>query len=315
MSDTLDHVINVIHDDSAQLGYILIDDINQKFGESAYGWQAGPTDHPDLALLQKLRNLTSFDIYSLRILFRTQNIPSPDTDRLRLSAETRASLETHLKRFTAPLILNVYGGDHEVSVSGDPIELFRNPDRSAAMRNLQQLAEKLEIDLEAIPEFLERFSDCYLSISYFERYLHKIYPEITAICAELETLKSSRSMRGETAVQEACDRLILELNNLTLSALGKIERFHKETGAMWQNLTADRFYEISELVRSYQISVAGVLCGLGIKTMEWRKRFETADTGSPMARAEVALSSMLPGMNRLKIIDHIVELDPSLQIE
>ena len=183
------------------------------------------------------------------------------------------------------------------------------------LRNLKQLAEKLEIELAAIPKFMERFSSCFLSISYFDGYLHKIYPDVTAICAELDALKESRSMQGETAIQDACERLTMGLNNLTVAALDKIERFHLETGSMWLNITADRFYEISELVRSYQISVAGVLCGLGVKTMEWRKRFGTADTGSPMARAEMTLSSLLPGLNKLMVINHIIELDPSLQVE
>ena len=84
---------------------------------------------------------------------------------------------------------------------------------------------------------------------------------------------------------------------------------------MWQSLTADRFYEISEMVNSYQISVAGVLCGLGIKMTEWRKRFETPDTGSPAARVEMLMSSLLPGLDKLKLLDQRLEMDDAIQLE
>ena len=57
------------------------------------------------------------------------------------------------------------------------------------------------------------------------------------------------------------------------------------------------------MVNSYQISVAGILYGLGIKMTEWRKRFKTPDTGSPAARVEMLMSSLLPSLDKLNLLD------------
>ena len=315
MNGALVHVMDVFNDGKGRRGYILLEDINQKFGQQNYGWKASDQPHPDLALLEKLHNLSSFDVYSLRILFRKLGIRSPNPDALQLSAQTTASLSAHLKRFTAPLILNVYGDVSALGNAADPVELFRNPDKESAVRNLRALADRLEIGIEGIPEFLERFSECYLSISYFERYLHEIYPEQTTVIGELEQLTASHYLQDQIIMRTNCERACATLSELMSSALGKIERFHLETNTMWQSLTAERFYEISEMVNSYQISVAGVLCGLGIKMTEWRKRFETPDTGSPAARVEMLMSSLLPGLDKLKLLDQRMETDDALQRE
>ena len=315
MAGALDHVMDVMTDGSGRHGFIYVDDITQKYGAQNFGWNKDGPPHPDLELLKKLKNLTSFDVYSLRILFRTLSIEPRDPDALQLSPSTKASLAAHLKRFTAPLIVNVYGNVSSFDGSDDPIELIRNPDRDTAVKNLHKIADSLEIKIDAIPIFLEKFSDCYLSISYFERYLHGIFPEVTDVAEELIQLKENRTFAGESAFQATCENVSSDMTSLIASTLGKIERFHQETGSMWINLNAQRFYEISELVRSYQVSVAGVLCGLGMKMTEWRSRFATADIGGPTARAEMLMTTLRPGLDKLKEIDQRVESSESLQVE
>lgn len=315
MAGGLDHVVDVFNDGSGRSGYIPLDEISQKYGIHNYGWPKDGPAHPDIALLQKLKKLTSFDVYSLRILFRANGIEPKDAGALELSDATKASLAPHLIRFTAPLILNVYGDVGVLKDANDPIDLFRNPDQKTAIRNLEILSQKLEIEVDVIPDFLEKFSDCFLSISYFERYLHSIYPEILRVNEELEDLKNNRSMVSEPTIRAACESVSEDLTSLIMSTLSKIERFHRETESMWVELTASRFYEISALVKTYQVSVAGVLCALGVKMTDWRSRFATADVGGPTARADALMSSLLPGLDRLKKVDEYTDCDLSLQIE
>tara|TARA_R110000787_G_scaffold20496_5_gene60806 strand:+ start:700 stop:1779 length:1080 start_codon:yes stop_codon:yes gene_type:complete len=306
MTGALDSVIDIYGDERQGRGFIPIAEINHKYGAQTFGWDADGPDHPDLALLNKVAELTSYDVYSLRILFRILQIEPVDASLLALSKDAKLSLSAHLKRFTAPLILNVYGDVSALSQSGDPIDLIRNPNRGTAVSNLQKLADGLEIDIRAIPEFLEKFSDCFLSISYFERYLHDVHRDVFDIVEELEALRKNRNMQTEPAVRAACEEVSEGLQHLISSALCKIERFHKETASMWQDLNAKRFAELSGLVEDYQVSVAGVLCGLGIKTGEWRRRFATTDIGGPVARADALMSCLRPGLDRLRKIDGIV---------
>lgn len=225
MNGALDHVIDVFNDGKGRSGYILLEDINQTFAHQNYGWKASDEPHPDLALLEKLHNLSSFDVHSLRILFRKLGIQSPKPGALQLSAQTKASLSAHLMRFTAPLILNVYGNVSALGNAADLVELFQNPDKESAVRNLRALADRQEVEIEGIPEFLERFSECYLSISYFERYLHVIYPEQTTVIGELEELRASHYLQDQIIMRTNCERACASLSELMSSALGKIENF------------------------------------------------------------------------------------------
>ena len=98
----LEHVVDVYSDDRGQHGYIQLNQVTQKDGAQNYGWSPDLDLHPDMAILGKLRNLASFDVFSLRILFRANGIAPKDSNALELSATTKASLSAHLKRFTPP---------------------------------------------------------------------------------------------------------------------------------------------------------------------------------------------------------------------
>ena len=135
----------------------------------------------------------------------------------------------------------MYGDVSALGASTYPTELFRNPDRDTAARNLLHLADSLGILATDIPNSLDAFSECYLSISYFERYLHAIYPEITSVVEETRELKEHRSIKDQPALQEKCAYVAEELDSLIVSTLGKIERFHQQTETMWMELTAARF--------------------------------------------------------------------------
>lgn len=315
MNGRLQHTIEIFRGTNGHSGFIPLEDMTLKLGADRFGWPRDGDSHPDLELLSKLGGLTSFDVYSLRLLFRRLGIAPRRPEALRLSAEVQTSLANHLRRFTAPLILHVFGDNSGVDISGDPAALLRNPDKESAARKLKQLAAHLELPLDAIPNFLSKFSDCYLSISYFERYLHSIFPQVITIVGEIDALRGQRKFLNDRAFQATAEEISITLSNLMSSALGKIERFHKETDTMWNSLNADRFYEISSLVDTYQVEVAGVLCGLGIKTSEWRSKFATPDIGGPSARAEMLLSNLRPGLEKLKEIDSRIALDETLQIE
>lgn len=315
MNGALDHGIEIFRGTNGHSGLIMLDEITLKLGMERFGWPGDRDTHPDHELLMKLGNLTSFDVYSLRLLFRRLGITPVRPEALSLSKEARNSLAAHLRRFTAPLILHVFGDEAEIGDTSDPAALLRNPDQASAVRNLNRLAMRLDIPLDAIPNFLQRFSDCYLSISYFERYLHSIFPEVMTIVGEIDALRGMRKFQDNRGFLITAEEVSVDLSNLISSALGKIERFHKETETMWSSMSADSFYEISAMVDTYQMEVAGVLCGLGIKTTEWRARFDTPDTGGPSARAEMLMSNLRPGLEKLKEIDAKIELDESLQLE
>src|SRR3546814_8071019 len=97
-----------------------------------FNWPEVPP-HPDLVLLRKLALLPSFDVYSLRILFRDNDIPITNEDVLKLSAAKIAELTSYMMSFTRPLIREIYqDADLNVSTFDDVLALFRTPDRRKA---------------------------------------------------------------------------------------------------------------------------------------------------------------------------------------
>ena len=86
----------------------------------------------DLIVLGKLAELPSYDVYSLRIMLREQEIPVNDFAEFRLSDNKTRELNEYMRSFTRPLLLKVYGTGGASHEFADVIELFRQPDVSLA---------------------------------------------------------------------------------------------------------------------------------------------------------------------------------------
>ena len=65
-----------------------------------------------------------------------------------------------------------------------------------------------------------------------------------------------------------------------------------------ENITAERFKSVQELITVRHSTIGGVLCGLGSKMSARRVSFPTADMGGPVSRAKILLSDIVPGMDK-----------------
>jgi len=292
-------------------GQILIEDVTPEFASRYFGWGTNRI-HPDYALLHKVARLTSYDIYSLRILFREHDIPVESVEYLQLSGDMKAKLNKYMQAFSRPLVQQIYGdeiADH--LQSDDIVNLFRDPDTEKALQKLQILADSLSVEVSAIPEFLENFADVYLSISYYQHYLDDIVPKMVDVVAEIDDLKFNWQMKQDPHLMKACTGLVSVFGDITSSTTGRFETFYKLTDNMWDNLSAKNFKKTEEVINGYRTTIAGVLCGLGNKINAWKQRFPQRDAGSPQARAEFLISSIRPGMTAIKAIDQSMPLVPN----
>ena len=97
-----------------------------------YGWAGkGRKRHPDLVMLRKLAPLPSYDVYSLRILFRQEGIEVNSIEDLKLSDSKVSELTAYMTQFTRPLIQDIYGKDD----LGDTVE-FKGKIRLMEMESL-----------------------------------------------------------------------------------------------------------------------------------------------------------------------------------
>lgn len=259
---------------------------------------------PDRILLNKLALMHSYDVYSLRISLREQNIAVNSIDSLKLSPSKNAELTEYMKDFTRPLILQIYGGDDmEIRDFDDVIALFRDPDVTKAREKLEVMAEKLKIKLSDVPRFLEDYGDIFLSLSYYRQCLDQIEPIITTFLESMEDLRSNWQLRQDRNLMRTCDEVEHVINELMAAITGRFENFDRSTKLMWQNISAERFQRVKELIESYHTTIGGVLCSLSVKMDAWARLFPTKDTGGPVRRAEFIMSEIKQGIENVQKIE------------
>lgn len=263
----------------------------------------GKLSHPEVVLLRKLATLNSYDVYSLRILLRAQDIKVNEQEALKLSAEKTKALSSYMKSFTRPLLAEVYGAEANIDGFEDVVKLFRDPDVKKAREKLNLMAAKLGIEITAIPKFLEDYADIFLSLSYYRECLDSIQPVIEDFLAELKELKKNFQLKNNPMFMTTCGQLENVFTNVTASIVGRFENFDRNTKDMWQNISADRFRKVEALISTYHTTIGCTLCALSVKISAWQNLFPRRGVGSPPKKAEFIMSEMRHGLEKIVKIE------------
>ena len=291
-------VIELFSDQATGSGQLGIDDLGREFN-----W---PTNkiHPDLLVMRKLALLPSYDVFSLRILLRQHGIRVADIDALKLSQTKNEELTEYMTMFSRPLILQIYG-DEDLNIQdfSDVVGLFRDPDVKKALDKLKVMAEKLEIELEEVPRFLEDYGDIFLSLSYYRQCLDQIEPIIGEFLDTLDELRSNFQLKHDPGLMETCSMIQATINGLMAAITGRFENFDRSTKDMWNEITAERFRKVEKLISSYHTTIGGVLCSLSVKMNAWAKLFPDRDSGGPVKRSEFIMSEMKQGIGNIQKIE------------
>ena len=284
-------------------GIILVSDLDIGVCAEMFGWP-DDTTYPDLHLVQTIGRLNSYDVYSLRIQFRELGVEIDSNKYLSLSDDKKADLQKYMRVFTMPLIKMVYGDrEAEIDPNQDIVDLFRDPDTTVARENLEKLADGLKVDITAISKFLDDFADVYLSLAYFQNYVNDLTPKLIEMNEGIQGLMTTWEIRQDDRVRANLARLHEDLNDLLTSVTGRFEVFQQNSDKMWEDIDAEKFRRVKEVVIGSQKTVGGVLCGLGIKLNAWCERFPDPKVGSPNSRFEMLFSDIAPGIDRLQAIE------------
>ncbi len=291
----LESVIEMFTDETTGSGQWPVDCLSNVFD-----WPETAV-HPDLETLRKLALLPSFDVYSLRILLRQHGISVNSHEHLRISDAKNRELTNYMTTFTRPLIQNIYGTDnHTISSFEDIIGLFRNPDRKKSIEQLQKMADRLEITLNAIPDFLEDYGDIFLSLSYYRCCLDAVEPLITSFLGWLEEIQTNWAFRRDMELLETC-RMVQETLNGTMATItGCFENFDRNAKDLWNDLTPERFRKVERLIKEHHVFIGGSLCALTVKMNIWDRVFPNKEAGSPARRAEFVRSEIRQGIEKIR---------------
>ncbi len=294
----LESVIELFTDAETGSGQLEIENLIQEFS-----WD--PSEPPDdLILLRKLSKLHSYDVYSLRVTLREEGIEVDSDEHLKLSASKNKELTEYMTEFTRPLILQIYGDDDmEINSFEDVIRLFRNPDVKKALEKIQIMSQKLEIEPEDIPKFMEDYGDIFLSLSYYHQCLDTIEPAISEFLEALIDLRDSYQFKTDPGLVETAKMMEATINELMAAITGRFENFERGTKNMWDDISATRFRKVERLISGYHTTIGGVLCSLNVKMDAWMRLFPNKNTGGPGRRAEFIMSDMKQGMDKIQKIE------------
>ena len=291
----LETAIEVFSNEESGSGRIYLDEVDPE----SYT-QSDPEVRDDYALLIRLGQLQSFDVYSLRMSLREIGIPVRSEDYLSLSHQKKDELNERMKLFTQPLLREVYGQSGlEAAKELDLIKLISDPDVNVALGRLRALSDLLDIALNDIPKFLEDFSDIYLSLAYYQQCVDDIGYQIDDFRDELREIQDNWQLKQNHRLMKTCEGIDKTLTRFEDGVQQRFDAFNANTDKMWENVSAERFRKIEAVIKAHHTTIGGLLCGVGTKMKAWRTLFPDTRTGGPVARADALMSQFLPGMEKI----------------
>lgn len=293
----LEGVIELFAERETGSGQINVDDLADHFQ-----WKEGLA-HPDLQILSQLAPLPSFDVYSLRRSMRDIGVAVAEGSDLQLSEDKNKELTAYMASFTLPLIKQIYGGDDlEVSSFQDLVGLFKDPDIKKAIAKLKTMAEKLNIQLDQIPRFLEDYGDIFLSLSYYRNCLDRLQPLLGNFVQSMNDIKKNYQVRKDTNLIDQIGKIEKLMTGLVEFLQRLFQDFDNQTQDLWDNLSAERFEEVKKLISDYHTTIGGVLCGLTVKMNAWVYRYPNPRSGSPMSKGEFIMTDMRQGLASIRAV-------------
>jgi hypothetical protein len=289
----LETVIEVYRLDAGAGGQVQISELDEYFSD-----HAGLMN--DIPILRRLSQLRSYDVYTLRAQLRRLGVPVTSWERLRLSDAKKLELVQFMQEFTRPLLQKVYGGETGAIAEFDELlQLFSHPNKEEALKNLRLLADHLQVDLNEIPTFLEDYGDVFLSMAYFRAIYASVLPVLVQFQSWSKEAMESFLLREDKDFQRSCKSMLATLGNVAEAIAAAFADFDRTAKGFWDDISMTSFHRLKEAVTRQHTTVAGLLCGLYVKTNAWESRFRDKRT-QPIKAAEFIRTEMIPGLKSMR---------------
>ena len=294
----LEGVVELFADAQAGSGQVAPEDLTRVFHFDS-------ENKSDLTLVRNLSELSSYDVYSLRVELRRLGIEVDNLDDLRLSEDKVREVAPHMTAFTRPLVKSVFGKEDSKDRSlKEIVQLFASPDRDSARQNLVKLSDNMGIEVSAIPAFLQNYGDVYLSLAYYQSCLNASLPKLKAFLKALAELKANRNLAQDRTVMAACNEVEQKLSAVTVEVSDILDMFRARTESMWEEMSEGSFQRMEQMIADYQSRVGGALCVATVKMDAWAERFPRPNVGGPTMRADFVMNTMRPGLDRVQSIQY-----------
>ena len=256
-----------------------------------------PGHREDHRMISSLATLHSYDVFSLRSSLKKIGVEA-DSESLDLSSEMKDRLKQYSSEFTKPLIASIYGNG-EVEDSDDLNKLFRDQKQSHVAERLKMMSQKTGIPVEGIPDFLETYSDLFLSVIYYRDNFERIAPDIDRCSGWLKDINLQRE--GASSAQNAAHyrRVDEAVRLLSTSIRGRLNGFRRAFDVFWSDMNRDTLAKLQNEIETRHETTGGMLCGLAVKMRHWSRSFQNRTSGGPGTRLQYVVSEMEPGLEKL----------------
>ena len=267
-------------------------------------FQFDETNFRDQVIVTKLADLPSYDVYSLRISLRELGIDVDEEKSLRISHDKYMELVSYMRVFTRPLLVSIYGDNNQnVGQFNEILRLVSEPERDNAKRNLDLLAERLGIEIQSIPSFIEDYGDTYLSLAYYQQCLDNILPSLSVFLKSARHLQKDDAVKRDMILSAACTLVEARLSIAARQIANTLESFRENTENMWADITGTRFRTMKGLISQYHTSIGTNLCTVTVKVNAWRQEFPTVDASNRYRLARFIAQEMQQGIDTIRPIE------------
>jgi hypothetical protein len=251
----------------------------------------------DLALLDRVASLPSYDPYSLRLTDIAKIMP-PRSPLLALSpGDTQRAQTYHMDAYKLPLLQFIYGDSaREVAMQPDKVDVLGKLTRE----KLENLAQRLEIPVHEVPQFLQEYSDLFLSAAHYEASAADLESMAAAVTPSVEALSSAPPDGVMATVREATDRFLHFIKVMMEDIKVLIENIKAECQALWHRMERAGWDGMKARVHKVQPLFGAAICALAVKLRGWLEQFQTQDAGSLASRSACLMQDMIPGLSRVR---------------
>jgi hypothetical protein len=177
--------------------------------------------------------------------------------------------------------------------------MFSHPDKGEALRNLKILADRLQVGLTEIPNFLEEYGDIAMSMAYFRGVFSELLPRLKAFRAWAEETAESYRFKDDAKFQQKYDSMLELLQEAQETVGGILEGFDKTARSFWQEISMGSFHYMRDMITEQHEVIGGSLCGLYVTTDAWQEQFN-GKRASHDKCGEFILAEMIPGLMATK---------------
>ncbi len=257
----------------------------------------------DDIIVQNLSQLGSFDVFSMRAKLDYLGLSGEvDEDHLKLSTDMKSNLNNLSREFTMPLISAVFGAEENTGfdpTSADLTTLLKSQDINQTKANLTKLSSKTGLALNELPNFLENYSQVFMSVCYYRYLFSEIEEQVDRFIFWMKGVRTHRETQKIPKTHGACIQTEDQILYIISTIRESFGVFNKSFEAFWDDMSPTGFQRLQNEIEIHYNNLGAVLCGIYVKVRNWAEAFPTDDAGGPKMRAQYVVSDIMPGLHEL----------------